>query len=71
MSSVVGGVVWLARLGMHLRGERACAKPLSSLNECSGCRRLSGGCGRWSGGCAALARERQGNEWGEVLALSV
>jgi len=32
VSSVMGGVIWLARLGMHLRGERACAKPLSSLN---------------------------------------
>ena len=32
MSPVMGGVIWLARLGMHLRGERACAKPLSSLN---------------------------------------
>jgi len=32
VSPVVGGVIWLARLGRHLRGERPCAKPLSSLN---------------------------------------
>ena len=45
------GVIWLARLGMHLRGESL--REASVLIECSGC-------GRWSGGCDALARERQG-----------
>ena len=64
------GVIWLARLGMHLRGERACAKPLPSLNALA----ADAGVVAADAGVVAVTRlhvRGKGMKGCEVLVLSV